>query len=348
MDNERPGWNGVRCTVAIPVFNRQDLVRRTLDSALAQTLPGLEVLVVDNCSTDATWDTLQSYAADPRLRLVRNERNVGLFGNFNRCLSLARGEFLRFLCSDDRLAPDCLRAEVAVMDRHPEAAMLTTRARHVDEKGRLIRIFAGELPPGVYDGREATYLGFWLQVFYGKNPFNCPSGVLVRRNAAEAVGLFDVDMQMTGDLEYYYRLLRHGGLAVMDAVGCDMMLHVAQESTHRGYTDKAITEFYRLIEDHADVINQYGSVAQIQRQAISWLYWQQLQAWSVGQKAAPSFREQRRRSPGYSRPRAVLGLAGMTWRRGQIKLGQPYPLPFCPRYPLNDVMGLRTQIPANP
>ena len=68
------------CTVAIPVYNRRDLVQRALQSVLTQDIDDLDILVVDNCSDDGTWEALTAYR-DPRLRLVRNERNVGLFGN---------------------------------------------------------------------------------------------------------------------------------------------------------------------------------------------------------------------------------------------------------------------------
>src|SRR5579885_2083954 len=98
------------CTIAIPVYNRAQLVRQALESALAQDLENTEILVIDNCSTDGTWETLHEYS-DPRLRLVRNPTNVGLFGNLNRCLELAEGKYLRILCSDDRLLPGCIRTE---------------------------------------------------------------------------------------------------------------------------------------------------------------------------------------------------------------------------------------------
>jgi glycosyltransferase involved in cell wall biosynthesis len=106
------------CTVAIPVFNRKDMVQRAVASALAQPVSSLDVLVVDNCSTDGTWDALQRLS-DPRLRLVRNSHNVGLFGNFNRCLDLATGTYLRFLCSDDTLAAGCLQREISEMESAP-------------------------------------------------------------------------------------------------------------------------------------------------------------------------------------------------------------------------------------
>ncbi|GAI98190.1 unnamed protein product [marine sediment metagenome] len=114
----------IKCTIAIPVYNREDLIRRAVESALAQNVPDLEILVVDNCSTDRTWDVLHTYS-DSRLRLVRNERNMGLFGNFNRSLQLAQGKYFRLLCSDDKLPPNCLMSEIDMMEQHENVVLLS-------------------------------------------------------------------------------------------------------------------------------------------------------------------------------------------------------------------------------
>src|SRR4051794_31293108 len=81
------------CTIAIPVYNREDLVRGAIESALQHQQADLEILVIDNCSTDRTAEVARSYE-DPRLRVVVNDSNLGLFGNFNRCLELATGKYI--------------------------------------------------------------------------------------------------------------------------------------------------------------------------------------------------------------------------------------------------------------
>src|SRR5262249_12344827 len=172
----------MKCTIAIPVYNRESLIRQALESALSQNVSGLEVLVVDNCSTDGTWEILCSYS-DPRLRLVRNESNLGLFGNFNRCLELARGTCLRLLCSADRLSSDSLPKELGVMESQPTVALLSTRGHSVDESGRFQFTIADHLPTGIYPGRDAIYNALWVHAHYGHNPFNFPSGILLRREA---------------------------------------------------------------------------------------------------------------------------------------------------------------------
>jgi glycosyltransferase involved in cell wall biosynthesis len=243
--------------VAIPVYNREVLVRRALESALSQPLAALEILVVDNCSTDRTWETVQGYS-DPRLRLVRNESNVGLFGNFNRCLELASGRYVRFLCSDDRLPPACLPHEIDVMDQYPRVALLTTRGRMVDECGRLLRHNADHFRPGIYSGTHAIYAALWFQAHYGYNPFNYPSGVLMRRDTALRAGGFDARMKVVADVALFLRLLEGGDLAVTDTLGAELTIHPKQASAVLTAGGFEAVELFALLERYQDVLQRYG------------------------------------------------------------------------------------------
>jgi len=96
-------------SILIPVFNREDFIGNCIQSALDQTIEDLEVVVVDNASTDRTWDVSQEYAAkDSRVRIFRNERNIGPVKNWKRCIDEASGLYGKILFSDDRMHPTCL------------------------------------------------------------------------------------------------------------------------------------------------------------------------------------------------------------------------------------------------
>lgn len=260
------------CTVAIPVYNRRALVRRALESALAQDLPGLDILVVDNCSDDGTWQALQRYT-DPRLRLVRNERNLGLFGNFNRCLELTSGTYLRFLCSDDTLAPGCLRREVALMEHYPTATLLTTRGQLVDEALSPLGVQADLFGPGLYSGPQAIYATLWCQLAYGKNAINYPSGVLLRRAAAAQAGAFDEQLRVVGDLDFFFRVLAKGDLIVLDALGCEIMLHGGQEGLAKARNGALVQEFELLLRRNEAILAVDGNLAALCRQLPGYALW---------------------------------------------------------------------------
>lgn len=253
------------CTIAIPVYNRKDLILRALDSALAQDMPDLEILVVDNCSTDGTWEVLQTYT-DSRLRLARNERNLGLFGNFNRCLNLAQGKYLRFLCSDDTLVPGCLRREIEIMERNPNVSLLSTRNRLVDKTGRGLGEGANLLSPGIYRGEQAIPAVLWALGHYALNPLNYPSGVLLRRELALRVGLFDTTLQMLGDVEYFLRVLGYGDLAILDVVGCEITIHRGMESVNVAGEGVRDSELLGLCERYKACLEKDGTYRRIRQQ----------------------------------------------------------------------------------
>ena len=83
-------------SICIPTYNRAGMIGRAIESALGQTHRNIEVIVVDNASSDNT-DAIVAAYSDKRLTYIKNERNLGLFGNFNRCIELATGKFLHIL-----------------------------------------------------------------------------------------------------------------------------------------------------------------------------------------------------------------------------------------------------------
>jgi succinoglycan biosynthesis protein ExoO len=106
--------NAPRVSVVIPAYNAEDYLERALNSALAQTMADLEVIVVDDASTDATLEVANRVAArDPRVRVVRNEHNAGSAASRNRALSVARGEWIALLDADDEWLPRRLERMLA-------------------------------------------------------------------------------------------------------------------------------------------------------------------------------------------------------------------------------------------
>lgn len=108
-----------KVTVLMPTYNVALYVREAIESVLRQTYRDFELLVIDDCSTDETVSVVQGID-DPRIRIVRNEKNVGLAENLNRGLSHITTEYAARMDGDDIAEPFWLEREVAVLDSHPE------------------------------------------------------------------------------------------------------------------------------------------------------------------------------------------------------------------------------------
>ena len=107
----------MKVSTVIPVYNRQELVKRAIASAQAQRVDGHEIVVIDNCSTDSTWDVVQGLArSDSRMRCIRNEQNVGPVRNWRLGIQASRGEYCHLLFSDDCIEPVFLDETLKVLD----------------------------------------------------------------------------------------------------------------------------------------------------------------------------------------------------------------------------------------
>lgn len=103
-------------TVAIPSYNKEKYIERCIQSVLKQNFFANEILVVDNCSSDRTFDIAKKF--EPMVQCVRNEKNLGMTGNWNRCIELCQSDLLLILHADDELLPGALQAYVEFFQKH--------------------------------------------------------------------------------------------------------------------------------------------------------------------------------------------------------------------------------------
>lgn len=121
-----------KVTVVILVYNRGQYIAEAINSVLAQSFTNFELLLIDDGSRDNSVKIMQSYT-DPRMRMVRNEQNLGIPKTRNKGIALARGEYLAVLDSDDYAYPDRLAKQVAFLDRHQDYAMVGSWVATIEE-----------------------------------------------------------------------------------------------------------------------------------------------------------------------------------------------------------------------
>ena len=124
-----------RVSVVIPTYNREAYIRDAIDSILAQSLADFELLVIDDGSTDGSCRAVRAYD-DSRIRLIRNDGNLGIAVTRNAGLGFARGEYLAFLDSDDWARPDRLARQTAFLDSHPDHGAVGCWVAWMDGDGR--------------------------------------------------------------------------------------------------------------------------------------------------------------------------------------------------------------------
>jgi len=104
-------------SILIPVYNREDYIGECIESALKQSFVDFEIVIVDNASNDKTWEICEEYASlDHRIRIYRNDENIGPVRNWLACLDYANGEYGKILFSDDLMRPDCLESTILLFN----------------------------------------------------------------------------------------------------------------------------------------------------------------------------------------------------------------------------------------
>ena len=180
-----------RVSVIMPVFNGERYLREAVDSILNQTFRDFEFVIIDDGSTDNTATILASYA-DPRLRIIRNESNVGITASLNLGLELAGGEYIARMDHDDISEPQRLEKQVAYMDENPNVVASGTWARDIDAEGREI-------------GQRCVPAGERLRYEYWRpSPIVHPSAIL--RTSQLGNARYDPGFDPAADYEFWLRL----------------------------------------------------------------------------------------------------------------------------------------------
>jgi glycosyltransferase involved in cell wall biosynthesis len=123
----------------MPVYNGECFLEDTLDSLVDQTFQDWELIISDNASTDGTEEICRSYVAgDPRIRYVRNGRNLGIASNFNRVFGLARGEYFKLATADDLCDRTLVTKCVAILDERPEVVLCYGKTMLIDAVGAIL------------------------------------------------------------------------------------------------------------------------------------------------------------------------------------------------------------------
>ncbi|MBI2216288.1 MAG: glycosyltransferase [Candidatus Rokubacteria bacterium] len=237
-------------SVVVPTYNRAHVIVETLRSVRAQTFTDLELILVDDGSTDDTGERVQSLG-DPRVRYVR-QPNRGVSAARNHGLRLARGEVVAFIDSDDLWKPDKLEREMAFFARHPEAGCAF--ADLVKYDGEVyVPSFMRDSP--AFARLLARYPGAREIVFTERDMLLClleevpilPSAFSIRRAVADAVGGFDESWSSSEDWEWFLRIARGTRFGYLDEPLA--VLRVSKDSLHRIHAEHGRSRMVRLLLD---------------------------------------------------------------------------------------------------
>jgi len=214
-------------SIVLPTHNGARFLRESIDSCLAQTFSDFELILVDDCSTDATPAILAEYAArDRRIRTFRNRENLKLPQSLNVGFSQAAGRYFTWTSDDNRFRPDALGTFAAMLDTRPELDVVYSDCSVIDDAGAVVA------------RRHVSAIDRIAQV-------NCVgASFLYRRAVHEGLNGFDVTRPLVEDYDFW---LRAAGRFRFEPVNLDLYeyrLHPRSLSTQH---DAAILAAHRLL-----------------------------------------------------------------------------------------------------
>ena len=123
-------------SIGLPVFNGENFVAETIESLLDQEFKDFELVIADNASTDSTVEICAQYAAvDPRIKLLKSDKNKGAAWNFNRTFHHGASKYFKWAAHDDLHAPEFLSRCVEILERDEEVVLSFTRTNFIDDSG---------------------------------------------------------------------------------------------------------------------------------------------------------------------------------------------------------------------
>jgi cellulose synthase/poly-beta-1,6-N-acetylglucosamine synthase-like glycosyltransferase len=205
---------GPLVSVIIPCYNGEAFLAEAIESALAQTYQPVEIIVVDDGSTDSSPAVAHKFP----VRYL-HQYNHGLTKTRNRGIRESRGDYIVFLDADDRLRPEAVESGLCVMLERPECAMVVGDHVFLSEDGRHLR-----------NSRKDCLVASHYKALLKSNFIEMISSVLFRRDVLEEIGGFDTGLRVAEDYELYLRISRNYPIACHPSVVAEYRLHGANAS----------------------------------------------------------------------------------------------------------------------
>lgn len=219
-----PGNDNPCISVLLPVYNGGAYLLLSVNSVLEQTKKDFELLVLDDCSTDGSWEYIQKIN-DPRVRIFRNDMNRGLFYNLNFMIGKSNSGLIKLWAQDDIMYPDCLATMVDFHEQHPGIGFSYSGCDIMDEDGVLQKTNTIDATPQLVTSEMHARIAFFTGSIAGNI-----ANVCISKKALESVGLFNENMRISADFDMWVRLAKDHDTGFIPQKLIRLRSHVGQLS----------------------------------------------------------------------------------------------------------------------
>jgi glycosyltransferase involved in cell wall biosynthesis len=242
-------------SVVIPVYNCESYLAEAIDSVLSQDYPRIELIVLDDGSTDASRSVMERYPESAFIR--ESHANMGQSATLNKGWAMAKGEILSYLSADDALLSGAVSKAVERLDAHPDVVMVYGDYQLMDADSKTTAHVSAP---------DFSYREMVRDIVVQPGP-----GVFFRRECFERLGGWDVTLRQTPDYEYWLRLALLGPFLHIPAEMARFRVHEASQSFHSTTLEKS-DEVIRVLERYFGRDDVPADIARLRAQAIAMAY----------------------------------------------------------------------------
>ena len=244
-------------SICIPTYNGEKFLIECLDSALDQTYTNIEILIVDDCSSDRTVKITESYLQkDKRIKIYKNTKNLGLVNNWNKCLQLSKGEYIKFAFQDDILLSTCVEdlmlavkgKKMAVCNREfifENSVSDEKKNYYNQELLTLQKLFDPKSSAFISNKKISQFAAQHLS----SNFIGEPTAVIFEKKLIDEVGYFNTNLNQICDLEYWLRISTVYGLVYVPKKLVKFRIHSESTTNHNLINNKSFADPIKLIHD---------------------------------------------------------------------------------------------------
>jgi glycosyltransferase involved in cell wall biosynthesis len=292
-----------RVSVLMAVYNGEKYLREAIDSILGQTFKDFEFIIVEDGSTDRSYDIVSSYG-DGRIRVVRNPANLGLIKSLNRGIEHCRGEYVARMDCDDRSLPERLSKQVAFMDSHPNVGASGTWVTHIDTEGRAT-------------GLTRTPVGARMAYDFWRPPPLIHPTAIIRRSRLQRLR-YDAEALHAEDYDLWLRFVRECRLDNLAECLLDYRIH--DESVSQRDISGQLAQAHKIflkrvglkvsLEEYVDLIGHARKMNPARRVAL-----RRRLAGAIGQSYRHFLREDLEYAKAWLLPRLTMKVLKLQMRR---------------------------------
>lgn len=251
-------------SIVIPAYNNENTIIATLESIRNQSYKNIEIIIIDDNSKDKTLQLVtEQQKKDNRIKIYHNSTNLGMIGNWNKCIQMSNGEFVKLVCADDLLDKNEIEKETEAMILNPTVNLVESDTRLIDINGRKIGSFKRYHKSGLVKGKKIARTSIIWNNFFG-----APVNNLIRKSVLDKTGYFDEQFTYILDFDMWMKIACTGDVYIIHELLNSFRI---RNDSNTGNLIGKDRETY--VAEHQRLVDKYAGELQLTRFEYAFSIW---------------------------------------------------------------------------